>query len=405
MFCIRSRCWLVMFLLLAAGAMTLSVFGSVAYAEVPQFRAETIDPAIADRACYAVTLADVDGDDRDDIVAVTEDQVLWYQNPSWEKHVMLDGGTEQDNVCIAAHDIDGDGQIDFALGAGWTKVGTLQWITRGDSLDDPWQVHSIGVEPWTHRMRIADVLGTGQPQLTVSPLNASEGRPGVRLTAFEIPSDPRREAWRRTVLNGELNRMHNHWHAACGPQRAVPTLAASQEGVHLIRWNTDAEKFETERLHAGMRGSKPAEQGAGEIKVSDGNQGRFIATIEPMHGHSVVVYPFPCNRKPGTPLERYVLDDTLKQGHAIWPVDLDGDGDEELVVGHREAGTGPVKGPGIYIYECEGDLASWRKVVLDDGGIAVEDLICADLNGDGKPEIVAGGRATKNLKLYVNLGK
>jgi len=34
--------------------------------------------------------------------------------------------------------------------------------------------------------------------------------------------------------------------------------------------------------------------------------------------------------------------------------------------------------------------------------MACEDLQVADLNGDGRPDIVAAGRATRNLKIYFN---
>jgi hypothetical protein len=44
----------------------------------------------------------------------------------------------------------------------------------------------------------------------------------------------------------------------------------------------------------------------------------------------------------------------------------------------------------------------WRQQVLDAGGIATEDLTVADLTGDGRPDILAGGRATKNVRLYIN---
>ncbi|MEX2357691.1 MAG: VCBS repeat-containing protein, partial [Pirellulaceae bacterium] len=38
----------------------------------------------------------------------------------------------------------------------------------------------------------------------------------------------------------------------------------------------------------------------------------------------------------------------------------------------------------------------------DAGGVAVEDLAVGDLDGDGKPEIVAVGRQTHNVKIYWN---
>ena len=43
--------------------------------------------------------------------------------------------------------------------------------------------------------------------------------------------------------------------------------------------------------------------------------------------------------------------------------------------------------------------------MIDNGGIAVEDALVADFNGDGKPDLLAGGRATQNVKLYINQGK
>ena len=39
---------------------------------------------------------------------------------------------------------------------------------------------------------------------------------------------------------------------------------------------------------------------------------------------------------------------------------------------------------------------------IDDNGMATEDLQVLDMNADGKPDIVASGRATKNLKIYWN---
>jgi hypothetical protein len=40
--------------------------------------------------------------------------------------------------------------------------------------------------------------------------------------------------------------------------------------------------------------------------------------------------------------------------------------------------------------------------MIDEGGMAAEDLVVADLNGDKRPEIIASGRATRNVKIYWN---
>jgi hypothetical protein len=40
--------------------------------------------------------------------------------------------------------------------------------------------------------------------------------------------------------------------------------------------------------------------------------------------------------------------------------------------------------------------------VVDDGGIGCEDLVAADLDGDGRVDLLAGGRSTHNVVIYWN---
>lgn len=367
---------------------------SVAAEAFPTFKAQVIDPEIG-KVCYAVTLADVDGDSRDDIVAVGDVRVRWYQAPHWQAHTIIEGQTPKDNVTIAPADIDGDGKIDFALGAGWTTIGTLHWLRRGASLDEPWEVRSIGEERWLHRARFADVLGRGRPQLVISPLNATQGD-GVRLTAFEIPADPTSERWPATVLDSEMNAMHNHWHTDFDGDGAIDTLTASREGIHLIRRSGDG--WSRTKLGDGAASDDPAKRGAGEIKTGRTKDGAtFITTVEPMHGDTLAVYTAPATA--GELWSRHVIDSGFIRGHALWTADLDGDGADEIVFGHSDT----PETPGVNAYQAsDASGANWQKHVIDAGGMATEDLIVGDVTGDGRADIIAGGRATRNVKLYVN---
>jgi len=386
------------------GLMNLAANG----AEFPKFEAKTLDPEVG-KVCYAVNLADVDGDGKQDIIAVTENRVLWYQAPDWKRRVIIEDQTERDNVCLAPLDIDGDGKIDFALGAGWLNknIGSIHWLSRRASLDEKWHVHMIGHEPWTHRMRFANVAGEKRPQLVVSPLNKTQGD-GVRLLAFSIPANPKTDPWPSRVLNASMNRMHNHWHLDWDGNGIDDTVTASQEGVHLFsRMIADGTSITwlMKRLGSGASGDQAESKGAGEIKVGRLNGGpRFITTVEPMHGQACVVYVEPkAGEKTADGLwPRHVIDATLNRGHALWTCDIDGDGGDEIVLGFSDPGPGPIKGPGVFIYKADDATATkWTKHTIDDGGIATEDLICADLTGDGKLDIVAGGRASHNLKLYI----
>jgi hypothetical protein len=104
--------------------------------------------------------------------------------------------------------------------------------------------------------------------------------------------------------------------------------------------------------------------------------------------------------------ERHVLDDRLQWGHAVWCADLDGDGSDELIVGVRDNLSGkPGERCGVRIYQStDGRGLKWARHLLDEGGVAVEDLAVADLDGDGRPDLVAVGRASHNARIYHNQG-
>lgn len=373
--------------LTATFLMVIAFSCSTSIAQSPRFKTQVIDPQI-DKVCYGLTLADVNGDKKMDLVGVSNRAVYWYENPSWKRHTVIADQTLADNVCIAPYDIDGDGKIDFALGAGWTGTGTIQWLSRNASLGENWNVHKIATIRWTHRMRFADVLGKGKSQLVVSPLNKTSGS-GVQLTAFEIPANPKADRWKPTILNGELNRMHNHWHLDLDQDGKSETLTASQEGIHLIR--AAGTEFVPKQLT-----SEPA----GEIKFGNFRDGKqMLATIEPMHGTTAVVYV-----KRNGKFERTVLESELRQGHAVWLANLDQDDEDEVIIGHRQAGTGKVKGPGLYVFNFNATANKWEKQIVDDH-CAVEDALAFDFNGDGRIDLAAGGRTTHDVKIYWNLGK
>ena len=70
------------------------------------FQSETIDSKVA--IGYGIAIGDVDGDGDKDILLADKKEFVWYENPNWERHVMVENLTARDNVCIAARDIDGE---------------------------------------------------------------------------------------------------------------------------------------------------------------------------------------------------------------------------------------------------------------------------------------------------------
>lgn len=371
-----------------------------------QFRHQQLEDQLG--IGYAVLCEDVDGDGDTDVVALSETRVTWWSNPDWDKHVILDGETEADNVAIAAHDITGDGRIDFAIGAAWRPSdteggGTLQWIERREEPQAEWALHPLGNEPTTHRMRWADTDGDDRKELIVAPLHGrgTSGPQhwvgnGVRLLALAPSESPAANPWAEEVIDDSFHIVHNFWVLNFDDDPADELLVASYEGVHLLDRDSGG-KWARRQLGSGFQGEEI--RGAGEIKLGRLASGkRYIATVEPWHANHIVIYSEPDT--PRKPWKRTPVVERMNGGHALWTADLDGDGDQELAFGWRLKGVMPYDRPGVAIY----DPGTGDVQIIDWGGMATEDLTVADLNGDGKPEIVASGRATHNLKIYWNEG-
>ncbi|MBK5278316.1 MAG: VCBS repeat-containing protein [Bacteroidia bacterium] len=359
----------------------------------PKFEVQVLDDSI--EIGYGLAIGDVDGDQKPDILLADKKQFVWYRNGNWKRFVMVENLTESDNVCIAARDIDGDGKVEVAVGAQWNpgetsdtlKSGSVHYLVRPKDPTLKWIPIELHHEPTIHRMRWVKV-SENKFQLIVLPLHGrgnkgGEGQ-GVNVIAYEAPKNLTQK-WKYTSIDNSMHLTHNLDIVENGKGEQI--YIGGKEGVKIFshengkwvntNWAVEGKSF-------------------GEVRVAKDKQ--LIAGVEPMHGTELTIYPQSNNQSPTYTEPRSVLAADLNQGHALAIDDVLASGNNQVVVGWREPNAEKKVGIKMFVNSS----GTWNSFWIDENGMACEDLQLADLNGDGKKDIIAAGRSTHNLKIYWN---
>ena len=255
---------------------------------------------------YAVTVADVNGDRKPDVVAVTEDAVVWYENPSWAQ---------------ARHHPQGDreGQrLHPAPRHRWRRPDRLRAGGRLASAGHEEPQHAPVARPRRDRpmadppdpLRGADAappplgLGegqeTGKKQLVVAALqgrgtkgpNWGAGE-GVRVLVYDVPEKPDR----RQLAGGGRRQLaaHDPQPSAHRPERRRSATRSSWPPGRACSCSSATSPGTGPRPGSAAATRSPSRpRGRARSRSAAWRKGgSYIATIEPWHGYQVVVYTPP----------------------------------------------------------------------------------------------------------------
>lgn len=349
------------------------------------------------RGGYQVVIADLNHDGKLDLIAVASGmkELIWFENPGWQRHVIV--GNISSPINCAAWDIDGDGIPEIALAHEFSNdpaksAGVVSLLKHRGDPSRPWEMIEIDRLPTSHRLRWLDIDGNGKKVLVNAPLAGAQvtlpDYKGAVPVVFYRPG-----TWKREIISQELEGvLHAILVTDWDRDGKEDLLTASFMGVDLFNYGKN-KRWARTRILTGNPEPWPR-SGSSEIAVGKVGRERFMCTIEPWHGNQVVVY-----HEQGKVWKREVIDTSLNDGHVLLTADLNRDGRDEIIAGYRGQGRS------VYIYSAQDSAgARWSRQALDDGGMGAAGCAIADLNGDGRPDVACIGTATTNLKWYENLG-
>ncbi len=353
---------------------------------------------------YQVLAVDLNNDGKTDLVALglSADSLVWYENPSWTPHVITTAAPKM--VSMDAADLDGDGIPEIVVAYGFNaapakSVGKISIFRHNGDPRQPWVLmRDIDRVPSTHRVNFANVNGRGRGTVVAAPI-LNEKSPGFADPEhLSTPLYAYREenGWKRELITDENKGVvHGLLPYDWFGSGHQDILTAGYSGI-AVHHPKKKGRWTRTIISAGSPAPWP-NGGAGAVVVGRLAGKQFFASIEPFHGNMVVVY----TQDALGLYRRHVIDDALTTGHALTLVDVDGDGVPEIVAGGNRTKAN------LFFYRATDKSGqSWTKMLMDND-MAASNCVDADIKGIGrKTDVVCmEARAPFALKWYEYVGK
>jgi hypothetical protein len=355
----------------------------------------------------SLTVADFDRDGLNDFV-VTErtsaDSVVLFRRTAngWSRYVIEPQPLHIEAGSLAL-DVDGDGDLDFIAGGDWKSNEIWWWENPYPDLDPakPWKRHVIknSGAPKHHDQAAADLDGCGKPEIVFWNQDAHG------LFVAKMPPDP------RTAGPWPITQVYSYSADSEPPQRGQPAQfrgTNEHEGLAIIdidndgkldivgggRWfrNLGGLRFQENLIDPAYSFSRAA---AGQLKKGGRPEVVFVVGDGegPLNWYEWVK---------GTWQPHKIAD--INFGHSLQVLDVDGDGNLDIFCAEQRL-NGENPDSKIYIFYGDGEGNFTPSIV--DRGHDLHEAKMADLNGDGKLDIVGKpyNYRTPRLDIWLNMGR
>jgi hypothetical protein len=352
---------------------------------------------------WSVEAIDVNADDKLDFIAMGETRVFAFVAPDWKQHVLADTKEPKMLYCVAL-DADRDGDMDLAVAryqVPWINYRqaredgktadepkgpdfSVAWLENTRTLSKEWPLHVIDRElNGIHGLWTGDINRDGAKDL-ISDSIMGPSFP-KSLVWFETPPRGEVRFKRHVITKGNADgRPHYLEFADLNGDGRGDVLVGDSGGGTFTWWEAPAKADEPWTKHEIAK-----ENGATNIKAADVN-GDGVPDVIGSCGHGKGVFWFE-----GPAWQKHSIDPDLRDPHALALGDFDGDKDVDVAVASFTAFV-------VRWYENDGK-GSFTPHDIDSGNKQqAYDLKTADLDNDGRIDLILAGRESRNTVWYRN---
>ena len=335
----------------------------------PAFKVRAIDAAIQSETA---AVADLNNDRRPDIISAES----WYEAPTWAKHPLRAINRASgyvDDFSDLPVDVDGDSYIDIVQIGYFARK--LEWLKNPGTSGGAWTVNEIDSVGPTEFAFLVDLNNDGKPIELLPQFTRAANLPAAW---YEIQQGK----WIKHVVSqpkffghgigaGDMNGDgRQDIVTPSGWLEAPAAVRAPGDWMfHETAWNQMGTACASSETTPARPAAPASEYGYMYVRDLNGDKRPDILTTM---GHSCGVLWFE-QATDGT-WKRHVIDDTWSAAHAATLADLDGDGRLDLVTGkraqiHSDAAAAERDRLGMYWYTLpDRSAATSKRSVIDEGG-------------------------------------